>query len=108
MYLWRKASKNGRSRCSRGQLNYGVTVAKSRLHSLTGFRHGLVFPRCHRSPRRCSDLMIRLPILKDELAFPEKLLPDLETRPNLGHLAINFKKRIDRIRQEIRALQEKG
>jgi hypothetical protein len=52
--------------------------------------------------------MIRLPILKDELAFLEKLLPDLETRPNLGHLAINFKKRIDRIRQEIRALQEKG
>jgi hypothetical protein len=31
--------------------------------------------------------MIRLPILKDELAFLEKLLPDLETRPDLGHLA---------------------
>jgi hypothetical protein len=52
--------------------------------------------------------MIRLPILKDELAFLEKLLPDLETRPDLSHLAIEVKKRIDKIRQEIRALQEKG
>ncbi len=47
-----------------------------------------------------------LPILKDELAFLEKLLPDLETRPDLGHLAIEIKKRIDKIRQEIRALLE--
>jgi hypothetical protein len=52
--------------------------------------------------------MIRLPILEDELAFLEKLLPDLETRPDLSHLAIAIKKRIDKIRQEIRALQEKG
>ena len=52
--------------------------------------------------------MIRLPILKDELAFLEKLLPDLETRPDLGHLTIEIKKRIDTIRQEIRALQGKG
>jgi hypothetical protein len=52
--------------------------------------------------------MIRLPILKDELDFLEKLLPDLETRPDLGHLATEIKKRIDRIRQEIRALQKKG
>jgi hypothetical protein len=52
--------------------------------------------------------MIRLPILKDELAFLEKLLPDLETRPDLGHLAIEVKKRIDKIHQEILALQEKG
>jgi hypothetical protein len=52
--------------------------------------------------------MIRLPILEDELAFLEKLLPDLETRPNLGHLANEIKKRMDKIRQEIRALQEKG
>jgi hypothetical protein len=52
--------------------------------------------------------VIRLPILKDELAFLEKLLPDLETRPDLGHLATEIKKRIDKIRQEIRALQEKG
>ena len=50
--------------------------------------------------------MIRLPILKDELAFLEKLLPDLETRPDLGHLATATKKRIEKIRQEIRALQE--
>jgi hypothetical protein len=52
--------------------------------------------------------MIRLPILEDELAFLEKLLPDLETRPDLGHLPIEIKKRIDKIRQEIHALQEKG
>jgi hypothetical protein len=52
--------------------------------------------------------MIRLPILKDELAFLEKLLPDWETRPDLGHLAIEVKKRIDTIRQQILALQEKG
>jgi hypothetical protein len=52
--------------------------------------------------------MIRLPILKDELAFLEKLLPELETRPDLGQLAIEMKKQIDKIRQEIRSLQEKG
>jgi hypothetical protein len=52
--------------------------------------------------------MIRLPILEDELAFLEKLLPGLETRPNLGHLANEIKKRMDKIRREIRALQEKG
>jgi len=52
--------------------------------------------------------MIRLPILEDELAFLEKLLPELETRPDLGHLAIEIKKRIDKIRREIRALKEKG
>jgi hypothetical protein len=52
--------------------------------------------------------MIRLPILKDELAFLEKLLPDLETRPDLGHTANEIKKRIDKIRQEIHRLQEKG
>jgi hypothetical protein len=51
--------------------------------------------------------MIRLPILEDELAFLEKLLPELETRPDLGHLAIEIKKRIDKIRQEIRAIKEK-
>ena len=49
--------------------------------------------------------MIRLPILKDELAFLEMLLPDLETRPDLGHLASDVKKRIDKIREEIRALE---
>jgi len=51
--------------------------------------------------------MIRLPILKDELAFLEKLLPDLETRPDLGHLTSDIKKRMDKIRLEIRALQVK-
>jgi hypothetical protein len=52
--------------------------------------------------------MIRLPILKDELAFLQRLLPELETRPDLGHLAIEIKNRIDKIRQEIRAVQEKA
>jgi hypothetical protein len=49
--------------------------------------------------------MIRLPILKDELAFLEKLLPDLETRPDLGHLAIAIKKQVEKIRQQIRDLE---
>ena len=51
------------------------------------------------------DLMIRLPILKDELAFLEKHLPELEGRTDLGQLAIEFKKRIVQIRQEIGALE---
>jgi hypothetical protein len=45
-----------------------------------------------------------LPILKDE--FREKLLPDLVARPDLGHVAIEIKHRINKIRQETRALQE--
>jgi hypothetical protein len=49
--------------------------------------------------------MIRLPILKDELAFLEKLLPDLETRPDLGQVATEIKQRIEKIRQEILAVQ---
>jgi hypothetical protein len=49
--------------------------------------------------------MIRLPILKDELAFLEKLLPELETRPDLGRLAVEFKKRIAVIRQQIHDLE---
>jgi len=52
--------------------------------------------------------MIRPSKLKDELAFLKNLLPDLEARPDLGQLAIEIKKRIDKIRQEIRAPQEKG
>jgi len=52
--------------------------------------------------------MIRLPILKDELAFLEGLLPELETRPDLGQIALSVKERIKKIRQEIRALEEKG
>jgi hypothetical protein len=52
--------------------------------------------------------VIRLPILKDELNFLEKLLPDLESRPDLGHLAIEIKKRIVKIRQEIRALEREN
>jgi hypothetical protein len=49
--------------------------------------------------------MIRLPILKDELTFLEGILPDLESRPDLGSLAGEIKKRIDKIRQQIRALE---
>ena len=49
--------------------------------------------------------MIRLPILKDELAFLEKHLPRLEGRADLGQLATEFKKRIAQIRREISALE---
>jgi hypothetical protein len=49
--------------------------------------------------------MIRLPILKDELAFLEKHLPELEGRADLGQLATDFKKRIAEIRQQINNLE---
>jgi hypothetical protein len=49
--------------------------------------------------------MIRLPILKDELSFLEKYLPELESRPDLGQLATEFKKRIAQIHQEISVLE---
>jgi len=52
--------------------------------------------------------MIRLPILKDELAFLEGLLPELETTPGLGHVAISVKAQMEKIRQEIRALEGKA
>ena len=51
--------------------------------------------------------MIRLPILKDELAFLEKQLPELETRPDLASLAIEFKKRIEAIKRQIREIEGK-
>ena len=57
------------------------------------------------APGRIISGMIRLPILKDELAFLEKLLPELETRPDLGHLASAIKARVEKLRQQIRALQ---
>jgi len=50
--------------------------------------------------------MIRLPMLRDELAFLEKLLPDLQTRPDLVQLAMKIEVRIDRIRQEIRTIEK--
>jgi hypothetical protein len=50
--------------------------------------------------------MIRLPILEDELAFLEKHLPELETRPDLAQLAADFRNRIAEIRKLIRAIQE--
>jgi hypothetical protein len=50
--------------------------------------------------------MVRLPILRDELAFLEKLLPDLQTRPELGHLATEITKRIEKIRQEIVTIEK--
>ena len=49
--------------------------------------------------------MIRLPILKDELAFLEKHLPELDSRPDLTQLANGIKSRIAKIRQEISALE---
>ena len=49
--------------------------------------------------------MIRLPLLKDELAFLEKHLPQLESRADLGQLATEFKTQIAQIRQEISALE---
>jgi hypothetical protein len=49
--------------------------------------------------------MVRLPILRDELAFLEELLPDLEARPDLGHLVNKVKQRIIEIRQELRAIE---
>ena len=52
--------------------------------------------------------MNRIPVLKDELAFLEKHLPEMEARPDLAHLASEFKKRIDLIRQQILALQTAG
>jgi hypothetical protein len=51
-------------------------------------------------------IMIRLPILKSELAFLEQLLPDLETIPELGHVTVEIKARIEKIRQEICAIEE--
>jgi hypothetical protein len=50
--------------------------------------------------------MNRLPVLKDELAFLEKHLPEIEGRPDLANLAIDFKKQIDVIRQQILVLEE--
>jgi hypothetical protein len=50
--------------------------------------------------------MNRLPVLRDELVFLEKHLPELELRPDLGQLAADFKERIDAIRKQIRALEE--
>lgn len=49
--------------------------------------------------------MIRLPMLKDELAFLEKHLPELDSRPDLTQLANEIKNRIEKIRHEIRALE---
>ena len=50
--------------------------------------------------------MERLPVLKDELAFLEKQVPQLERRSDLTELSVEFKKRIEVIRQQIKAIQE--
>jgi hypothetical protein len=49
--------------------------------------------------------MIRLPILKDELAFLEKHLPQLESRADLIQLTVEFKERIAQLREEISAIE---
>jgi hypothetical protein len=50
--------------------------------------------------------MERLPVLKDELAFLEKQLPQLERRSDLTELSVEFKKRIEVIRLQIKTIQE--
>jgi hypothetical protein len=48
-----------------------------------------------------------LTVLKEELAFSQKHLPELESSPDLAHVAVEFKKRIDTVRKQIEALQGK-
>jgi hypothetical protein len=50
--------------------------------------------------------MIRLPVLKDELAFLEKHLPELEERPELIRLVTDFKGRIAQIREQIQNIEK--
>jgi hypothetical protein len=45
-----------------------------------------------------------LRMLQDELAFLQKHLPELESSPDLAHVAVEFKKRIDTVRQQIKTL----
>ncbi len=47
-----------------------------------------------------------LRLLKDELNFLVKQLPELEIRPDLGHVAVEFKKRIDEVRKQIKDLEQ--
>jgi hypothetical protein len=51
--------------------------------------------------------MNRLPVLQDELTFLQKHLPELESSPDLAHVAIEFRKRIAAIRKQIEDLQQK-
>jgi hypothetical protein len=51
--------------------------------------------------------MNQLSALKDELAFLEKHLSEIEARPDLAGLAVEFKKRIDGIRQQMLVLTGK-
>jgi hypothetical protein len=46
-------------------------------------------------------------VLQDELTFLQKHLPELESSPDLAHVAVEFKKRIDTVRQQIEALQDR-
>jgi hypothetical protein len=49
--------------------------------------------------------MDRLSTLKQDLAFLEQRLPELEDRPELERLVIEFKKQMEAIRHEIRSLE---
>jgi hypothetical protein len=44
-------------------------------------------------------------LLKDEIAFLLKQLPELESRSDLGHVAVEFKKQIDAIRKQSQDLE---
>ena len=48
-----------------------------------------------------------LSLLRDELAFLIKALPELEEAPDLSQLESDFKKRIAKIREQIRQLEGK-
>jgi hypothetical protein len=40
-------------------------------------------------------------------SFPTKHLPDMESSPDLANVAVEFKKRVDAVRKQIKELQEK-
>jgi hypothetical protein len=46
-----------------------------------------------------------LQVLKDELTFLQKHLPELESSSDLAHVAVEFKKRIDTVGKQIKDLE---
>jgi hypothetical protein len=46
--------------------------------------------------------------LKDEMAFLQKYLPEIEVQPDMAHVAIEFRKRIIEIRERILFLERKS
>ena len=47
-----------------------------------------------------------LQVLQDELTFLQKHLPELESSPDLAHVAVEFKKRIEEVRKQINDLEQ--